>query len=151
MVFWEKLGALPGKSTSGISKIFSILKEFDLTLMKIGKGSFIFILVLLLLSPFSLLKPPYSPKVTIIKRVTKTCNLFCNIATKWVKKRCCAVLPPTFKPVWQQIRLLPVLHPDLEISEGSRSSRPLDKGPGPTGPLPWIRHWLQVEKSYDRR
>ena len=61
MIFCEKLGALPGNSTAGISNTFSILKEFDLTLMKIGKGSFIFILMLLLLSPFSLLKLSYTP------------------------------------------------------------------------------------------
>ena len=35
----------------------------------------------------------------------KTCNLFCNIAARLVEKR---VLPPTFKPVFQQFRLMQV-------------------------------------------
>ena len=40
----------------------------------------------------------------MLKQATKTCNLFQNIAAKQVEERCC-VLPPTFKPVLQQISL----------------------------------------------
>ena len=48
---------------------------------------------------------PLSPTV---KRVTKTCNLFCNIAAERVEKPCCAFYRPRIKPVLQQIKLLQV-------------------------------------------
>ena len=43
-----------------------------------------------------------------VKRATKASNLFCNIAAKRVLKRVLRVLPNTFKPVSQQVRLLQV-------------------------------------------
>ena len=38
-----------------------------------------------------------------VKRATKTCNLFCSVAIEQMR-----VQLATFKPVWQQIRLLQV-------------------------------------------
>ena len=110
---------------------FSILREFDLTLMKIGKRSFIFILMLQLLSPFSLIKLSYAPKVTIIKRATKTCNLFCNIAAKLSdvapfyhphsnlsgnKSGCCQCRIQTFREGWGRAHQAPPL--DLPLVAG---------------------------------
>ena len=48
---------------------------------------------------------PLSP---MVKRVTKTCNLFCNIAAERVEKPCCAFYRPRIKRVLQQIKLLQV-------------------------------------------
>ena len=49
-----------------------------------------------------------------VKRATKTCNLFCSIASKQVKKLCCA-----FTTHMQQIRLLQVAKRLLQKVESS--------------------------------
>ena len=46
-----------------------------------------------------------------VKRLTKTCNLFCNIAAIWVESRFFAFYLPRIKPVLQQIRLLQIVKP----------------------------------------
>jgi len=69
-------------------------------------------------NPITLWLPPKYPQATV-KRATKTYNLFCN-KTSW--KVMLGVLPPTIKPVLQEIRLLQVvwvLTPDWIKLQGS--------------------------------